>query len=605
MTHFSMHIEPLRPLRPLPVGALPQAAPGTNVPPPATSVAVPVAELVGVSVIIVILLVLLLLLLARRGGNSRSSASHRNVAPIVHFVPGEIGLIVEHPHGVTSQQLVESVARDPLVASAGDLSSALVRSSRVTTLSQGRSQAVSLLVATVQGANQAGLLKLVNGLTRQLASGANRPSGAAGGGASGVTILAVSPNWLASGCPAQGGGVGGPGGTPVAPATPPTDTAWRLNLPPSLVAAGGDGDGVHIAILDTAPCDADLANAYATWGSTALGNAVPQHPLIASLLRPHGPLNVYHAGGAHLLQTVDYHLDAHHYPMPDHGLFIAGIVHSLAPRARIHLIEALNTYGVGTLETFAQAFRAVQLLAEGRDPGRFVAGSTADVDSLAASARGSVPVVLNCSFMFNVAANSSLDDPQLKQDAELSTAMGAFPNVWQALIGNEHVPIVAAAGNDRTVAQFSHGAFPAERYPAAFTDVIGVGALDSHGTPTMYTDLAHVSTAGGLAVFGGDVSPASGPDAPSAYVADANRGMLGIFVGPRYPDGTLNRTGWARWAGTSFSAPIVTGIIARSLGGAPLAEFDAHALHDHVLAPLVAASAAETPVGKSLSVTQG
>src|SRR5262249_23700241 len=49
----------------------------------------------------------------------------------------------------------------------------------------------------------------------------------------------------------------------------------------------------------------------------------------------------------------------HEYPMTDHGLFIAGIVHSLAPNAHIHLIRVLNDYGVGTIETLARGLDAV------------------------------------------------------------------------------------------------------------------------------------------------------------------------------------------------------------------------------------------------------
>ncbi len=578
------------------------ASPAPNAPATSNSVTVPTAELVGVALVVVLLLLLLLILLRRSAKSARSSSKARSSVARLHFVPDDIALIVQHAPGLASDQLLRSVAQDPAIASSAELGRALVRSGRATTLSRGGGVAVSLVAATLQGVKQADMLKLINRLSRQVGAGQRRPAATPNPGTTGIRIVAASPNWLLSGCPAQGGGVGGPGGTPVAPATPPGENAWRLNLPASL-AASGEGEGVHVAILDTAPCQADLTRAYARWGTASLGHATASNPLIASLLRPQGPLSVYHAGGAHLLQSVDAHLEDHHYPMPDHGLFVAGIVHSLAPRARIHLIEALNTYGVGSLESFAQAFRVVQLLAEGRDPGRIGDDSGGDVDALAASAVGTVPVVLNCSFMFNVSANPA-EDPTLRHDAELTTAMGQFPNVWEALIGNEHVPIVAAAGNDRTVVQYSHGTYPSERYPAAFDDVIGVGALDSSGNPTMYTDLAHTAKTRGIAVFGGDVTPTSGPDALSPYTADASKGLLGLFVGTRFPDGTPNRGGWARWAGTSFSAPIISGCIARSLG-ATTAGADARSVRDNVLAPLVAASTGETPVGKSLAVTQG
>lgn len=41
--------------------------------------------------------------------------------------------------------------------------------------------------------------------------------------------------------------------------------------------------------------------------------------------------------------------------MSDHGLFIAGIVHTYAPQANIYLVEVLNAYGVGSTDTIVRA----------------------------------------------------------------------------------------------------------------------------------------------------------------------------------------------------------------------------------------------------------
>ena len=46
------------------------------------------------------------------------------------------------------------------------------------------------------------------------------------------------------------------------------------------------------------------------------------------------------------------------FDMPDHGLFIAGIVRDLAPGAAIECMRVLSDYCVGDLATLTKALRA-------------------------------------------------------------------------------------------------------------------------------------------------------------------------------------------------------------------------------------------------------
>ena len=166
---------------------------------------------------------------------------------------------------------------------------------------------------------------------------------------------------------------------------------------------------------------------------------------------------------------MDYHLNQHEYPMPDHGLFVAGIIHSIAPKAQIHLIEGLNTYGVGTFETFANAIALAQRIAlkqpladvdiedmgihprlppPARSQGS-AAPDVADVTQVRPDRAGTtastltpdyLPMVMNCSFVFTAPPEAG-DDPLHRASSYLAT-------IWDTLNIRDDMLIVGAAGND-------------------------------------------------------------------------------------------------------------------------------------------------------------
>ena len=114
----------------------------------------------------------------------------------------------------------------------------------------------------------------------------------------------------------------------------------------------------------------------------------------------------------------------------------------------------------------------------------------------------------------------------------------------QAAIHNKRVAVVAAAGN---------GASDERVYPAAFEEVIAVGALDRLLPLEETPALAEFSNCG---------------DWVDAYAVGVN--LLGPYV--HFPETGANTygirepqqfQGWARWSGTSFAAAIVSGRIAK------------------------------------------
>jgi subtilisin family serine protease len=194
-----------------------------------------------------------------------------------------------------------------------------------------------------------------------------------------------------------------------------------------------------------------------------------------------------------------------------HATFIAGIVQRLAPGATVTVRQVLTTFGDASDEEVAETL--LELLDD-------------------------KPDVVNLSF-----AGYSDDDTTPPAIAEAVAELLA-----------EGVVIVAAAGNDGTCR-------PA--YPAAIDGVIAVGALDDHA-PAWFTNHGNwVQTcAPGVDVLAPffDYAAAGSGDPAKARPTGGDDNEL-------QPD----ESGWARWSGTSFAAPIVAGALARRItdGAAP------------------------------------
>ncbi|MBU4215786.1 MAG: S8/S53 family peptidase [Actinobacteria bacterium] len=185
-----------------------------------------------------------------------------------------------------------------------------------------------------------------------------------------------------------------------------------------------------------------------------------------------------------------------------HGTFVAGLVQQVAPGADITVYRAIGTAGTGSeVEVACQLIRAV------RDGAQ----------------------VVNLS----LGTPSVFDEPPLA----LATAFDVIREIelergWETVV-------VAAAGNlgdDSPV------------WPAAFGRVVAVGSLTAQLRPAAWSSRGHwvdFSTVG--------------------------EGVVSTFVtGTQSPDlvpdpETFGDTPWARWTGTSFSAPQVTGAIARAM----------------------------------------
>jgi hypothetical protein len=259
--------------------------------------------------------------------------------------------------------------------------------------------------------------------------------------------------------------------------------------------------------------------------------------------------------------------------MDDHGLCIAGIIRSIAPEAKLHMVEVLNRHGVGTLGSVAWAFEML----------------TQRLEGLTAEERKSHYIV-NMSFQYDLPTlaevGSFLDDlllhaaepltkkqeeqlRKLKLDhhefhtqgeaaVELRELFEAYENVKINLntLGTTatrlgiHLELIAAGGNDL---------LESSPFPAHQGIVRGIGALKifgvgktSRGKPTRYSRRADTQGAFQIWAPGGDFDPKDPDD-----VADR---ILGLSSQPPF-------CRW--WVGTSFAAAMFTGALAQYISQQP------------------------------------
>jgi hypothetical protein len=389
--------------------------------------------------------------------------------------------------------------------------------------------------------------------------------------APGGNLEAVTPNWLLGGSASSPGSTGGPGIRPT-----PYDGSSKTEeyLFHTLPAIQGEPVGgrldepavdVVVAILDTAPTleteeeilSAQLDNLYKQWVENK--PEAEQHPLLKSLLGPEGKLKK-----VYLDDDVDKPIpgvwpdgyiqaEDHDYLMTDHGLFVAGIIHSIAPQAELHLFQVLNRYGVGDLLSITQALQKIRDDDETFPKDRLLVNLSLTIHLPLAKEhgrKGKKPDSLLDKIWNEIQKDKKWAEHQVES---INRLCGGF----HAQGGK----VIAAAGNN---AEKGKGR-PQACFPAAMDSVLGVGALPKARKPNNPSDKVEAASYSnrsdkpeitGITTLGGDEGD--------------KQGLLGIYVGEfPPPHSSQSANGWGWWGGTSFAAPIITGMAAAVRGFIP------------------------------------
>lgn len=377
----------------------------------------------------------------------------------------------------------------------------------------------------------------------------------------------VMPQWILTSTDmhSPGGGGGGPGAPPIAIPTeqlvelmpiaewpPANEPQWPFHVrfvrdstphpAEQLVADSKHGEGVIVLVLDTAPTPPQVQ--ALTSGTFSFFN-----PLLASL---RDVLSDSRQLGDLPRLATEPTGGGKPYKMTDHGLFVAGLIHDIAPKAEIRLWRVLNEYGAGDLNTILCALAEALRLAERQE------GS----------------VVINLSLVTNMPVedlNSLWASPRVDFDQRfndvIATALGE--ELKTQCIG------VAAAGNGSGARSAAHQPRQNPRYPARFDTVIAVAAANGDGNAARYADQGDDpgTARNGVATFGGDADRPPGSDEPVmspkavGSVQNLRDAPIGLMISDTIPEGNgphsqPNETGWAFWAGSSFATPIISGLAA-------------------------------------------
>jgi len=283
------------------------------------------------------------------------------------------------------------------------------------------------------------------------------------------------------------------------------------------------GKGMRVGIFDTSPFT----------GIVEDFTPVP----IPWMLRETLNLQVSHPFDTFVTPSLLYDKDC-----SNHGLFVAGLVHAVAPASEIHLIRALNKSAMGDLFTLIQALHwAIKQWWDTLD-NTIINLSLGVRRATAADLPGTKDQIL--------ALINSMGTSYVSPSADEIPIM-ALETILGIALGRGAV-IAAAAGNS------SHDVVvpkPAQ-IPACYPDVIGVAASNIERQQSCYSNNGDVIAPGGDGARVGASSCEPNNQACVSFAGDCPYGLISLVDEPYSP------SGYAYWVGTSFATGLVSGLAA-------------------------------------------
>ncbi len=305
------------------------------------------------------------------------------------------------------------------------------------------------------------------------------------------------------------------------------------------------GENVRVALFDSSPFEQTGCYRFDGWLSFPPTRRERTTPLEIHTWRPVAvPVTV--PGPADL--DID---------ISDHGLFAAGLTYGVAPEAELHLVEVLNSHGQGDLHSLLRAM--VWFTEEVLDCSDGHLHLTEAEQLLTGT-------IYNLSLVARPDNEGDDLPPELRDIICEVAALFNYPQtpfpvislelIMQMIVDRGGV-IVSAAGNGSAGKRVPLTA----GLPAAYVNVIGVGASNQKGERSCYSNEGDLYAPGG----DGRADPASKsgcvPGHTTCATGDANCPFGVVSVASKLPGGP----GFAYWVGTSFATPLVSGLAALRL----------------------------------------
>lgn len=346
-------------------------------------------------------------------------------------------------------------------------------------------------------------------------------------------------------------------------------TQWGLQnvIDKNWIINNGNGEmkKVNIAIFDTSPFSPTGQYRFNGWftGLDKLGwaeDAPADMPLVICASDPLTP----HFQGV-VSPSVDF---------SDHGAFVAGLTHAGAPGAHVELVRSLfddaegdafsllanlTAYGLTHQDALSQTVINLSL---GMRPPTSADGQNYDykVIGMDEATRDVLSQVLGKLFFRFPDADRDALLKVLPPDAAMAVVVTALTEPQSSNSPFKGATIVAAAGNDAFANKMMLAQLPA-RYP----NVIGVESNNDKGGLSCFSNTVQPKTPFDRQAGGDCLADelATGTPAPTSTWQtvcppenDCSYTVTSISVNERQ---------WMRWRGTSFAAPIVSGMEARRL----------------------------------------
>ncbi len=322
--------------------------------------------------------------------------------------------------------------------------------------------------------------------------------------AAGSPWTAAGSPWTAAGSPWQA--ANGEGGAAIREQARRTFySQWAFSQRGLQARVGPDapanaGKGVRVGIFDTSPFPVTFS--HADFDLDPDLHLTLTHPIPGGMIGGCGP-----------------------GPAADHGLFIAGLIHALAPHRDIRLIRVLDDAAQGLMSILLGALQD------------FIRDTAHESELQGA--------VINLSLGLTASSEDATAEPtSLRLLLDVADALGMV--------------VVAAAGNDSAP---TPGSRPPQ-IPAAWDTVIGVAACNYDRKLACFSNAGDI-----LAPGGGGLMPACLPGLNRCRGTDCRYALISLS--------TASWTGFSYGVGSSYAAPLVSGMAARLLshdGPAPGAQ---------------------------------